>query len=235
MRIRVLNIALIFIAFTLTPALADASQLSFVIGNDKTRIKITIPDGYCLLDVNEPSDNRVLTTFDEQAKGKHRRLAFMVNCNQLTAWRIGDLVTFDDFGYILLPEESINQTADKDLDDFLNDMVDEIGHGRKNIIRHRGDGYLERYVEQSVIKLENSASVDLGLIHRDNFALYTASLDKITTEIGEQKLSGKVTAITQINDKPLFFYWFRKLVNLKTVEKIESDLSDWIISVHLLN
>ena len=159
----------------------------------------------------------------------------MVSCNQLMAWRIGNLLTFDDFGYILLPEESINQTADKDLDDFLNDMVDEIGHGRKNIIRHRGDGYLERYVEQSVIKLEDSTSVDLGMIHRDNFALYTASLDRITTEIGEQKLSGKVTAITQINNKPLFFYWFRKLVNLKTVEKIESDLSEWIISVHLLN
>jgi hypothetical protein len=235
MRTRVLNIVLVFIAFTLTPALASASQLSFVIGKDKTRIKITIPDRYCLLDVNEPSDNRVLTTFDEQAKGKHRRLAFMANCEQLTAWRNGDLLTFDDFGYILLPEESINQTADQDLDDFLNDMVDEIGQGRKNIIRHRGDGYLERFIEQSVIELENSTYVDLGLIHRDIFALYTASLDKITTEIGQQKLSGKVTAITQVNGKPLFFYLFRKLDNLKTVVDIESDLEKWIISVHLAN
>ena len=198
-------------------------------------IKISIPDGYCLLDANEPSDNRVLTTFDKQAKGKHRRLAFMMNCEQLVAWRKGDILTFDDFGYILIPEESVDQISDEPLDEFLNDMVDEIGHGRKNIIRHRGDGYLERYVEQSVIQLEQSPSVDLGLIHRDNFALYTASLDKITTEIGEQKLSGKVTAITQINSKPLFFYWFRELENIRTIEEIESALSKWVISVHLVN
>jgi len=114
-------------------------------------------------------------------------------------------------------------------------MVDEIGHGRKNIIRHRGDGYLEKYVEQSVVELEHSASVDLGLIHRDNFALYTASLDKITTEIGEQKLMGKVTAITQINGKPLFFYWFRNLENIGAIAESESDLSQWIIDVHLAN
>ena len=104
-------------------------------------IKISIPDEYCLLDANEPSDNRVLTTFDRQAKGKHRRLAFMVNCDQLISWRKGDILTLDDFGYILLPEEYVDQNENKALDEFLNDMVDEIGHGRKNIIRHRGDGY----------------------------------------------------------------------------------------------
>ena len=67
------------------------------------------------------------------------------------------------------------------------------------------------------------------------FALYTASLDKITTEIGDQKLTGKVTAITQVNGKPLFFYWFRKLENIKTIGEIESDLSAWVISVRLVN
>jgi hypothetical protein len=126
-------------------------------------VNILIPKGYCALNKSNSSDNRVLTTFDKQARGKHRRLAFMVNCEQLTAWRNGDLLTFDDFGYILLPEEAVNQNSDENLDIFLNDMVDEIGYGRTNIIRHRGDGYLERYVEQSVIKLESNTSVDLGL------------------------------------------------------------------------
>ena len=230
-----LQFSVIILALLFLPILVFGESLSFIIGDDKTRIQITIPDEYCLLDVYNPSDKRVLTKFDEQAKGKHRRLAFMVNCNQLSAWREGDLLTFDNFGYILLPEESVNLVSDDPLDQFLNDMVDEIDHGRKNIIRHRGGGYLERYIEESVVELEHSTSVDLGLIHRDNFALYTASLDKTTTEIGEQKLSGKITAITQIKGKPLFFYLFRRLDNIKTIAETESDLSQWIVSVHLIN
>ncbi len=226
-------ILLLFLALY-TPLQADES-LSFVIGSDKTRIKIVIPDRYCLLDVNRPSDSRVLTTFDLQAKGKHKRLAFMVNCEQLEAWRNGDLLTFDDFGYVLLPEEHIDKDSDEVLDEFLNEMIDEIGHNRSNVIRHRGDGYLEKYIEERVTELEHITSVDLGLIHRDNVALYTASLDKITTEIGEQTLSGKVTAITQVNHKPIFFYWIRKLDNLKTIEAIESALSKWVARIHQVN
>ena len=212
-----------------------AESLSFVIGEDETRIKITIPDGYCLLDVNKPSDNRMLTEFDSQAKGKHRRLAFMVNCEQLSDWRNGDLLTFSDFGYILLPEESVDQESDEALDVFLNDMVSEIGYNRKNIISHRGKGYLETHIKETVKQLETSSTVDLGLIHRDNFALYTASLDKITTEAGQQELSGKVTAITQVNGKPLFFYWFRGLDHLNTIRKVESDLREWVALVHEVN
>ena len=232
------NLDIRAVAFCVLATLAFSSlaeSLSFVIGDGKTRIKITVPDGFCLLDVNHPSDNRVLTTFDRQAKGKHRRLAFMVNCEQLKQWRHGDLLTFSDFGYILLPEESVDQESDEALDVFLNGMVSEIGYNRKNIIRHRGNGYLETHIKGAVKDLETRSSVDLGLIHRDTFALYTASLDKITTEIGEQKLSGKVTAITQVNGKPFFFYRLRELDNLSTIRKIESDLREWMALVHEAN
>ena len=232
------NLEIRAVAFCVLATLAFSSlaeSLSFVIGDDKTRIKITVPDGYCLLDVNNPSDNRVLTTFDSQAKGKHRRLAFMVNCEQLTDWRNGDLLTFSDFGYILLPEESVDKKSDEALDVFLNGMVSEIGYNRKNIISHRGKGYLETHIKETVKELETSSSADLGLINRDIFALYTASLDKITTEIGEQKLSGKVTAITQVNGKPFFFYRLRELDNLSTIRKIESDLREWMALVHEAN
>ena len=225
----------ILLFFAIYTPLQAAESLSFVIGNDETRIKIVIPDQYCLLDINRPSDSRVLTTFDLQAKGKHKRLVFMVNCKQLTEWRNGDLITFDDFGYVLMPDEHIDRISDKLVDEFLNGMIEEIGHDRSNTIRHRGDGYLEKYIEERVTELEHSASVDLGLIHRDNVALYTASLDKITTEIGEQTLSGKVTAITQVKGKPLFFYWARKLDNLKTIEEIEAALSKWVANIHQVN
>ena len=230
-----MKLCYILLLFTIFIPVQAAESLSFVIGNDQTRIKIVIPDQYCLLDVNRPSDSRVLTTFDLQAKGKHKRLAFMVNCEQLIAWRKGDLLTFSDFGYVLLPEEHVDMVSDEVLGEFLNGMIEEIGHGRSNTIRHRGDGYLEKYIEERVFELEHSASVDLGLIHRDNIALYTASLDKITTEIGEQTLSGKVTAITQVKGKPLFLYWFRKLDNLKTIAKIESALSKWVANIHQVN
>jgi hypothetical protein len=60
-------------------------------------------------------------------------------------------------------------------------------------------------------------------------------LDKITIEIGEQKLSGEVMAVTQVNGKPLFFYWFRRLENIRAIGEVESDLSQWIISVQLVN
>jgi hypothetical protein len=220
-------------ALLLASTLAAASPDVFLIG--KAKISIVIPDGYCDLDYSRPSDIRVLTTFDGQAKGKHRRLAFMVNCEQLHDWRNGDLLTFSDFGYILLPEESVDQESATALDVFLNGMVGEIGHNRKNIISHRGKGYLEAHIKESVKELETGGSVDLGLIHRDNIALYTASLNKITTEAAEQKLSGVVTAITQVNGKPLFFYWFRGLDNLNTIRGIESDLRQWLGSVHEVN
>ena len=99
---------------------AAASPEVFVIGKHNTKLAIVIPDGYCLLDVNNPSDNRVLTEFDGQSEGKHRRLAFMVSCEQLHDWRNGDLLTFSDFGYVLLPEESVDQESDEALDVFLN-------------------------------------------------------------------------------------------------------------------
>ena len=84
-------------------------------------------------------------------------------------------------------------------------------------------------------QLETSNTVDLGLIQRDNFALYTASLDKITTEAGQQELSGMVKAITQVNGKPLFFYCFRGLDNLNTIRGIEPDLREWVVNVHVIN
>ena len=215
--------------FTSTLAAADV----FVIG--KTEVSIVIPDGYCSLDYSQPGDNRVLTSFDRLAKGKHRRLAFMVNCEQLNEWRYGDLLTFSDFGYILVPEEFVDEVSDEALDIFLNDMISEIGYNRENIISHRGKGYLETHIEKAVKELEMNTSVDLGLIHRDIFALYTASLDRVTTEIGEQKLSGKVTAITQVNGKPLFFYRLGELDHLNTIRKTESDLREWVALVHEVN
>ena len=126
-----------------------------------------------------------------------------------------------------LPEESVDQQSDEALDVFLNGMVSEIGHGRKNIISHRGKGYLETHIKEAVKELETSRSVDLGLIHRDNFAMYTASLNKITTEAGQQELSGMVKAITQVKGKPLFFYWFRGLDHLNTIRKVEADIRRW--------
>jgi hypothetical protein len=54
-------------------------------------------------------------------------------------------------------------------------MVSKIGYNRKNIISHRGKGYLEAHTKESVKELETSRSVDLGLIHRGNFAMYSAS------------------------------------------------------------
>lgn len=113
-----LRLIAIISAIFFTPILAIANPIGFEIG--ETRVSIFIPNGYCLLDKSEPSDSRVLTTFDIQAKGKHRRLGFMVNCEQLTAWRNGELLTFDDFGYILLPEEYVSRNSDEDLDKFLN-------------------------------------------------------------------------------------------------------------------
>jgi len=220
-------------ALLLASTLGVASSDIFVIGEAK--ISIVIPDGYCSLDYSQPSDNRVLTKFDGQAKGKHRRLDFMVNCEQLREWRNGDLLTFSDFGYILIPEESVDEESDEALDIFLNGMVSEIGYKRKNIISHRGQGYLETHIEDAVKELENRRRIDLGLIHRDNFALYSASLNRITTEAGQEKLLGKVSAITQVNGKPLFFYWFRGLDHLNTIRKVESDLRQWVSSVHEVN
>ena len=221
------------VALLLASTLAAASPDAFVIG--KVKVSIVIPDGYCSLDYSQPSDNRVLTKFDGQAKGKHRRLDFMVNCEQLREWRNGDLLTFSDFGYILIPEESVDEESDEALDIFLNGMVSEIGYKRKNIISHRGQGYLETHIEDAVKELENRRRIDLGLIHRDNFALYSASLNRITTEAGQEKLLGKVSAITQVNGKPLFFYWFRGLDHLNTIRKVESDLRQWVSSVHEVN
>jgi hypothetical protein len=223
------------VALILIPLTSIADSLNIQIGKDATKINIAIPDGYCLLDKSEPSDNRLLTTFDLQAKGKHRRLAFMVNCKQLRAWRNSNLLTLDDFGYVLLDARYVDKSIDKPIDEFLNDMVDEIGHGRKNVIRHRGNGFLQRYIAERVKELEQGPSVDLGLIHRDNLALYTAGLDRITTETGEQKLFGEVRAITRVNGKPLFFYLFRELENIRVIGALESDLSDWIQSLHQSN
>ena len=101
-------------ALLIASTLAAASPDVFVIGNVK--VSIVIPDGYCSLDYSHSSDNRVLTKFDNQAKGKHRRLDFMVNCEQLREWRNGDLLTFSDFGYILIPEESVDEESDEALD-----------------------------------------------------------------------------------------------------------------------
>ena len=159
----------------------------------------------------------------------------MVNCEQLREWRNGDLLTFSDFGYILIPEESIDEESGEALDIFLNGMVSEIGYNRKNIISHRGQGYLETHIEDAVKELETRTHVDLGLIHRDNLALYTASLNRITPEAGQEKLLGKVTAITQVNGKLLFFYRFRGLDHLNTIRKVESDLRDWVAGVHEVN
>jgi hypothetical protein len=65
--------------------------------------------------------------------------------------------------------------------------------------------------------------------------MYSASLNKITTEAGQQELSGMVKAITQVNGKPLFFYRFRWLDHLNTIRKIESDLREWVANVHEVN
>ena len=50
-------------------------------------------------------------------------------------------------------------------------------------------------------------------------------------------LSGDLRPVsdTQVNGKPLFFYWFRSLENIRAIAESESDLSQWIISFHLVN
>lgn len=216
--------------FLLIPSVGSASNVT--IGSDS--ISLSIPRGYCSLINSNPSDNRLIKYLKDGNKGLNKVIFVFADCSQLKSWRLGDLPSLDDYGYVLAPSSLVNKNLNMSINSYLAQMT--------KVFKKQGVEILDRSIDKVEVVLKNhfplvklNETKNLGIISQDKYALYWGLLQHLQTEQGKSKKMLGVFAMTLVNGKSVNFYLWKKHQGDRTIFDLETLVSSWVVSVHSIN
>ena len=194
--VRATVVAGIFLFAGATTALAFTAKVG-----SGTTLNLPAPKGFCELSNDDPSEKRMLTLLGKNAElNGNTILTISADCRQLATWDAGKRQLLDDLAnYQVSPK--------------LIDKAPEAIHTTCDVLRSQGDQLTK---EQTAQKQENLATLSkklainsekfAGVIDEDPNACYSAFLQKIHTEIGTDRLTVTILAITIVRQQTVFLY-----------------------------
>jgi hypothetical protein len=214
----------------LIPSAGSASNVT--IGSDS--ISLSIPNGYCSLNNTDPSDDRLIKYFEDSNKGLNKVISVFGDCDQLKAWRLGDMSTLNDYGYVLTPSVFVNKKLNISINSYLAEMT--------KVFKKKGQKILDRSIDDNKVILKDhmplvklNETKNLGIISQDEHALYMGILQNLQTEEGKSKKMVGVYAATLVNKKSVYLYLFKKHQGNRTIYDLETLISAWVLSVQKKN
>jgi hypothetical protein len=164
-------------------------------------IHLTAPAGYCVLDKSNADDARLLEGLRATFK-LNKLLSVYVACDQLKDFRSGKQASLSEYAQYVTPLNDVDRVVPisanrtvcaelrkKDVQVRLEDMVKDAAPR----IREIWNG----------VKIGESRN--LGVLHEDSNACYSAIFQKIRTELGDTKSTVSVSATTVISGKLLTY------------------------------
>jgi hypothetical protein len=172
------------------------------------------PGGYCELSDKEPADARTIKEIGNLVAGVQNELLTMsADCSQLEAWRVAKLPALDDYVQYQTPMsgKDSNLSRAASVKQFCANMRTD---GDKMVAGAVPD--LNARVEKAIKGAKLNEANFLGVLAEDANACYYGLLQKLRTEMGDEKTQLTVAAATVVKGKVVYY-------NLYTVYRDGAD------------
>ena len=185
-------LALCLVAATTAPAWSADTKTprSFGLG-------LPPPDGYCELSAAYPADRDVLSTADQLNAGHNRVLAIFADCGELDAMR-GKGVTLSNYAMYLMPMAAGDAPIAMSRQDMIEALADAFSE--TDAVGQARDTIRDRLSEADMA-IELQELVGLGLLHRDDTALFTGVLTRTEAQDTGVEVSAVVTGMTLVGGR----------------------------------
>jgi hypothetical protein len=193
--LRATGVAGVFLFTSIVSALAFNARVG------SATINLPAPKGFCELSNSDPSEKRMLTILGKNAElNGNLMLTISADCRQLAAWDAGKRQLLDDLAnYQVSPK--------------LIDKPPEPIHATCDVLRSQGDQLTKDDTKQkqdNLAKLSDKLAINsekfAGVLDEDARACYAAFVQKLRTELGTDRVTLTVLAITTIKQQTVFLY-----------------------------
>ena len=197
----------------------------------KTQKNLPLPKGYCKLSTSNSNDLKLINYMKEANKDKNFINFLFADCEQLEQWRKGKLKTLNDYGHSATP----TNTGYKRLNISNQEFIEEVEKSLKT--------YKLKKVDDSVNKIEKIAkkyfdNMDfkqtkyLGVLGKDEYAVYFGFLLKIKTEDNKLKNIIGIFATTLYDKVPLNLYLYKEYKGKRTIYDLQDIMTLWMQRIH---
>ena len=202
------RIAAVAIACLVTVLAAVAKDVQI----GPTTINLTLPSAYCELDDGNAEDASLLKVMGDLPARSHL-LAAYADCKQLTGFRSGKETVPSDFAIyatpagamnIVFPDLTVKQVCAKLRTEGEQTLA---GLWRENRLR----------VEGIIKGIKFNEMQFLGVMAEESSVCYGASLVKLKTDVGTEKVEVSLFANTIIRGKFIIFSLYAPYVGIDTV------------------
>lgn len=166
-----------------------------------TTITLPSPEKYCEMTDKEPADARVLKQIGDLVAGtQNELLSVSADCSQLDPWRVAKLPALDDYVQYQTPMS----TKDSDMPraaavkGFCANLRTE-GEKTPDIAD------LNARMETALKGVKFNETSFLGVLAEDADACYYGLMQKLKTEVGDEKTQVTVAATTVVKGKVVYY------------------------------
>ncbi len=160
-------------------------------------LEMPAPNGYCALSPSHLADRGMLHNTELLNAGHNRVLAIFADCGQLDAMRAKGAVV-SNYAMYLMPLSA----GEEPLEMPRADLIDALAHAltQDDPFALARDTVQERIAEADM-SIELQDMVGLGLLHRDDTAVFTGVLTRTAIDGADVDVSAVVSAMTLVSGR----------------------------------
>ncbi len=200
-----------------------------------TDLGLVPPIGHCELISTKLSDARLIgTTEDLYDKIGLRVIGIYAKCDQLQEWRIGNLLTLNDYA-IAAYEISLKDFVYRGTDiEFVGEMDQRLVNQGLQALNDAAKSEAD-YVNDRIPLAELGEPQSLGIIGADKSAVYIGTIIGMTTVYGTHRVLLSSTGYVIIKKKILQTYMYSEYTEANVLRTLLMDHKDWTARLVAVN
>lgn len=216
-------ISLSYLLFV-TPVTAEEHVVS--VGHEK--FNFDPGDGNCRLDPKQSQIDKALLEWQKNAQqGQNELLAMFAPCDALQNLRSGQNEELPSWSILLatLQDKKLNKIYGYSRAQFLNEITKGLANGIKldsTEISKRLNDTLPKEIARDIGKLEMSGVKQLGVLHRDEAAIYTGLLMGVSTQQKKTTVAA-IISISLTKGYMVTFNNYREFIDQSTFKRLISE------------
>ncbi len=168
-------------------------------GGEAFGITLPPPDGFCELDAAHPADRDMLSLIQELNAGHNQVLAISAECSQLNALR-GKGVLLSNYAMYLMPLSAGEIPSSMSRAQVIESVAGAFGQFDSAL--DRAEDVMRDRLANADAAIELQDLVNVGLLHRDDDALFTGILTRaVDPATGEEEVTAVVTGLTLVANR----------------------------------
>ena len=184
----------------LVAAAASAAPIDKTLQQKEARsygLEMPAPNGYCALSPSHFADREMLDTTEQLNAGHNRVLAIFAECGQLQAMRAKGAIV-SNYAMYLMPLSA----GDAPLEMPRAELIEALAQAlNQNDPFARARDTVRERIEEADMAIELQDMVGLGLLHRDDTAVFTGVLTRTAVEGAGIDVSAVVSGMTLISGR----------------------------------